>query len=138
MQVKIGSLVKFYTILLLTEEPKHGYNLMKELEEKLGRKISTSQVYPFLNILEENKLIIVEEIGEREKKIYRLTKSGKKFVNGFLQRFGDLLHIAIEPKLTTCAHCGCKVYEGGHEEMINNKKLMFCCHHCARSYKKKM
>ena len=81
MQVKIGSLVKFYTILLLSEEPKHGYDLMKELEETLGRKISTSQVYPFLKLLEKNRLIKIEEIGEREKKIYQLTKNGKKFVN---------------------------------------------------------
>ena len=117
MAVKIGSLVKFYTIFLLSEEPKHGYDLMRELEEKLGRNISTSQVYPFLNILEKNRLIRIGEIGERDKKIYKLTKSGKEFVNGFLQRFGDLFHIAIKPKLTTCAHCGCKVYEGGYEEI---------------------
>jgi len=138
MVVKIGSLVKFYIILLLREKSKYGYNLMKELDKKLGRKISTSQVYPFLNILEKNKMILVEKVGEREKKIYRLTKSGKKFVNGFLQRFGDLLYITIKPKLTTCTHCGCKVYEGGHKEIIGNKRFMFCCHHCARSYKKKM
>ena len=136
MQVKIRSLVKFYTILLLKEEPKHGYDLMKELEEKLGRKISTSQVYPFLNILEKNKLIKVEEIKEREKKIYKLTKNGEKFVNNFLQRFGDLLHIAIEPKLTTCTHCGCKVYGGGYKEKIGKKQLTFCCCHCAKSFKK--
>lgn len=68
MVVKIGSLVKLYTILLLSEEHKHGYDLMKELEEKLGRKISTSQVYPFLNILEKNKLISVEEVGKGRKK----------------------------------------------------------------------
>lgn len=138
MQVKIGSLVKFYTILLLSEGPKYGYELMKELEEKLERKISASQVYPFLNILEKNSLVKVEETGERDKKVYKLTKKGKKFVDNFLQRFGDLLHIAIEPKLTTCAHCGCKVYEGGHKEKIDGRELTFCCHHCANSYKKEV
>ncbi|HLD42577.1 MAG TPA: PadR family transcriptional regulator [Candidatus Nanoarchaeia archaeon] len=135
MQVKIGSLVKFYTILLLSEEPKHGYDLMKELEETLGRKISTSQVYPFLKLLEKNRLIKIEEIGEREKKIYQLTKNGKKFVNVFLQRFGDLIDIAVEPKLTTCAHCSCKVYEGGHAEQMKGNLLKFCCMHCASAYK---
>lgn len=135
-QVKISSLVKFYTILLLNEESKHGYDLMKELEKKLGRKISTSQVYPFLNILKKNKLIEIKKIGERKKKIYKLTKKGKKFINSFLQRFGNLLHIAIEPKLTTCAHCNCKVYKGSYKEKINKKELAFCCHHCADSYKK--
>ena len=136
MEVKIGSLVKFYTILLLSEGSKHGYDLMKRLGEKLGRKISTSQVYPFLSTLEKNKLVKVEEIGEREKKVYRLTKRGEEFVNSFLQRFGDLFHMAIKPRLTVCAHCGCKVYEGGHKEKIKREQLTFCCHHCARSFKK--
>lgn len=135
MAVKIGSLVKFYTILLLKDGHKHGYELMKELEKKLGRKISASQVYPFLTTLKKNRLIEVEEIGGREKKVYKLTKEGKKFVNSFLQRFGDLIHIAIEPKLTVCAHCGCRVYEGGHKEKIGKKTLNFCCHHCARAFK---
>lgn len=135
MGIKIGSLVKFYTILLLREEPKHGYDLMKELERKLGKDISTSQVYPFLNTLEKNKIISVEKLGKREKKVYKLTKKGRKFVNTFLERFGDLLHTAIEPKLSTCTHCGCKVYEGGYREKIGKNKLTFCCHHCARSFR---
>ena len=136
MNVKIESLVKFYTVLLLNEGSKHGYELIKELKKKLNRKIGTSQVYPFLGILQKNHLIVVEEIGGRKKKTYKLTTSGKSFVNSMLQRFGDLLHIAMEPKLTLCTHCGCKVYEGGHEEIIKNKKLKFCCHHCAMSFKK--
>lgn len=136
MEVKIRSLVKFYTVLLLSEGPKYGYDLMKELEKKLGGNISASQVYPFLNILKKNKLIKVEKLGEREKKFYKLTKDGRKFVDNFLKRFGDLFHIAIEPRLTICTHCGCKVYEGGHKEKIQRKQLTFCCHHCARSFKK--
>ena len=38
MRIKVGSMVKFYSLLLLSEAPKHGYELMKDLEEKLGRK----------------------------------------------------------------------------------------------------
>ncbi|MFQ5941780.1 MAG: helix-turn-helix transcriptional regulator, partial [Nitrososphaerales archaeon] len=100
--------------------------------------ISTSQVYPFLNILEKNRLVKVSRFGERDKKVYELTRKGEKFVNGFLQRSGNLLHRAIELKLTACAHCGCKVYEGGHIEKIRRKKLAFCCNYCATSFKKEM
>lgn len=136
MDVKIGSLVKFYIVLLLKEGPKHGYDLMKELEKKLGSNISASQVYPFLNTLKKNKLVRVEETGSRDRKTYKLTSKGEKFVEKILGRFGDLIDIAVEPRLSVCAHCGCKVYEGGHQEKINGKELNFCCHHCARSYKK--
>ena len=55
--IKINNMVKFCTLYLLANEPKHGYDLMKELEEKLGRRISASNVYPFLSNLRKNKLI---------------------------------------------------------------------------------
>ena len=135
-KIKVGSLIKFYTILLLNESPKHGYELMKELEEKLGRKVSTSQVYPFLQTLEKNGLIKIEKKGRREKKIYSLTREGRHFVDSILSRFGDLIHVAIEPKLSICAHCGCKVYEGGHREVIRGRELTFCCKYCAESFKR--
>ncbi len=135
-KIKIGSLVKFYTLLLLNESSKHGYELMKELREKLGKNISPSQVYPFLNLLQKNKLIKVEKTGSREKKIYSLTSEGRRFVSGLISRFGELIEIAIEPKLKVCAHCGCKVYEGGYRERIGKKELVFCCRYCANSFKK--
>lgn len=135
-EVKVTNMVKFCSLYLLTTGPKHGYDLMKELGDKLGRKISASNVYPFLDILIKNRLIKVQKTGKREKKIYVLTHEGKNFTRTIFNRFGDLIDIAIEPKLTTCAHCNCKVYEGGHTEKIKNKALKFCCMHCAGSYKK--
>ena len=46
-----------------------------------------------------------------------------------------LPHMAIETKLTKCAHCGCKMFECGHKERIKEKDLLFCCKHCANSFK---
>lgn len=134
--VKITNMVKFYTICLLSKGSKHGYELMKELEEHLGRKISASNVYPFLDSLIKNKLIKINKTGKREKKEYILTQDGKNFTKNMFNRFGDLIDIAIEPKLTTCSHCSCKVYEGGYTEKIKGKLLKFCCSHCASSYKR--
>ena len=134
--VKVNNMIKFCTLYLLATGPKHGYELMKELEDKLGRKVSASNVYPFLDILIKNKLIKIKKTGKREKKTYILTDYGRKFPKGMFNRFGDLIDIAIEPKLTACAHCSCKVYEGGHSEKIKGKKLKFCCMHCAGSYKR--
>src|SRR3989339_1537348 len=134
--VKITNMVKFCTLYLLASGPKHGYDLMKELEEKLGRNISASNVYPFLEILIKNRLIKIQTTGKREKKTYSLTVEGKNFTKNMFGRFSDLIDTAIEPKLTTCAHCSCKVYEGGHTEKMNGRILKFCCMHCASSYKK--
>ncbi|MBI2657209.1 PadR family transcriptional regulator [Candidatus Woesearchaeota archaeon] len=134
--VKINNMVKFYTLCLLSAEPKHGYDLMKELEEKLERKISASNVYPFLNTLIKNKLIKFNKIGKRDKKVYLMTKEGKNFTKGMFIKFGDLINIAIAPKISACP-CGCKIYSGGHTEKIKGKIMKFCCSHCAKMYKPK-
>jgi DNA-binding PadR family transcriptional regulator len=133
--VKVTNLIKFYIILLLSNGPKHGYELIKELGEKLGRKISASNIYPFLKVLKRNKLVDYKETEEREKKVYHLTKRGRDFVSAMLSRFGDLIDIAVEPRLSVCAHCGCKVYEGSFKKKIKGKILTFCCCHCAKTYK---
>lgn len=133
--IKITNLVKFYTLLLLSHSPKHGYEIKKELEGRLKRKVSASHVYPFLKMLRKANYIKFEKTSNRDKKIYHLTKEGKIFVKSILNRFGDFIDIAIEPKLTVCAHCGCTLYKGGHKESIKGKTLMFCCYHCAKSFK---
>jgi DNA-binding PadR family transcriptional regulator len=134
VNVKITNMVKFYTLILLYHGPKHGYELIKELEDKLERKISASNIYPFLNSLKKNKLIEFKKVEERDKKVYHLTSDGRKFAKKIFNRTGDLIEIALRPRLTICAHCGCKVFGGGYSEKINGRELKFCCSHCAKSY----
>lgn len=135
-EIRVNNLVKFFIILLLNEGPKHGYEIIKDIERKIGKKPSASQIYPFLSKLKKYNYIIVKEHGEKDKKIFILTSLGKKFVKQMMNRFGGLIEIAIEPKITSCAHCNCKIYSGGYKERINNKNLTFCCEHCAASFKK--
>jgi DNA-binding PadR family transcriptional regulator len=134
-EVKVTNMVKFYCLLLLYQGPKHGYELIKEIESNLGKKPSTGQIYPFLNTLLENNLIRTKEEGDREKKTYELTKEGRNFVEKRLAMFGGIISATVEKDLSTCAHCGCKVYSGGYEEIIDSEKLTFCCTHCAATYK---
>ena len=135
-EIKITNMLKFYTLCLLATGPKHGYDLIKELEEKLGRRISASNIYPFLSILRKNKLIKFNKVGKRDKKTYYLTQEGKKFTKQMFSKFGDLINIAIEPKITACP-CGCKIYSGGHVMRIKGKLMKFCCSHCAGKYRPK-
>lgn len=134
--VKITNIVKFYTLFFLASGPKHGYELIKDLETKLGRRISASNVYPFLNVLIKNKLIKINKTGKREKKIYVLTAEGRTFTKGMFSKFGDLINIAIEPRITTCP-CGCRIYAGGYTKKIKGKLVKFCCSHCAKTFKSK-
>jgi PadR family transcriptional regulator PadR len=134
----ITNLGKFYTLILLSEGPKHGYELMDALEKKIGKKPSAGQIYPMLKKLEKSGVIIHEtqKIGEKEKKVYRLTATGKKTYSRIVSRFSDLISTILEPRLTRCWHCGCKIYEGAYTEEIEGEKLMFCCVHCAQAYKR--
>jgi DNA-binding PadR family transcriptional regulator len=134
-EVKVDNLLKFYSLLLLFESPRHGYNLIKTVEKKMGRKVSASQIYPFLAKLQEKGYIKIKSEGKREKKIYSLTSKGKTFCKSMLQRFADLIELAIEPTLSRCMHCGCEIYRGGYKERIKGKQMTFCCSHCAASFK---
>jgi DNA-binding MarR family transcriptional regulator len=126
--------------MILYEGPTHGYGILRKFESRVGRKISPGLVYPFLQKLEERGLIAytVEMTGEKERKIYKLTDEGTALTNRLFRRFAHLVSVAIEPSLDVCAHCGCKIYEGGHREVIDGEELVFCCVHCAGSYKEEL
>lgn len=69
--------LKYYILKLLSEEPLTGYGLMKRIEEETGFwKPSTGSVYPLLQALEEQGWLTHE--GEAERKVYRLTETGRK------------------------------------------------------------
>jgi len=128
---------RFYILTILYEGPSHGYNIISKFKKSLGKEISPSLVYPFLQQLEQKGLVrhSVKPIGAKEKKVFELTAEGKALCKRLFKRFSALVSIAIEPSLEVCAHCGCKVYEGGYKEVIDGKQMAFCCIHCAGSYK---
>lgn len=133
-RVKVNNLIKFF-ILLALNNPKHGYGIIKELERSLNRKISASQIYPFLNQLKKNDYVRVRIYGKKKiKKIYTLTNEGKKFVNSLLTRLGIFIDAAIKARLKKCAHCNCEIYSEGYKKKFGKKKLIFCCKYCAKAF----
>jgi len=128
---------RFYIFTILYEGPAHGYEILNRFKQRVGKEVSPSLVYPFLQQLEEKGLVKhkIKPVGEKEKKVFELTEKGKELCTRLFKRFANLVSIAIEPSLEVCAHCGCKVYEGGYREVIDRKETTFCCMHCANSYK---
>lgn len=133
--VKVTNIVKLYAMLLLLEGPKTGYAIIKKATEETGRKASPGQIYPFLKALQRRGYLKPKGIDSRGKIEYSLTHGGRHFADSLLFRMGNLIDIAVRPKLSVCAHCGCKVYEGGYMEKIRGKTMAFCCRFCARSFK---
>jgi DNA-binding PadR family transcriptional regulator len=133
----ISDFSRFYILTILYEGPAHGYQILSLFKKRVKKEVSPSLVYPFLQQLEGKGLVkhTIKPVGEKEKKVFELTKKGRELCAGLFKRFAELVSIAIEPSLYVCAHCGCKVYEGGYREVIDGKETAFCCMHCARSYK---
>jgi DNA-binding PadR family transcriptional regulator len=63
---------------LVAEKPRHGYEVIKAIEEKLAGAYSPSPgvVYPTLTLLEETGFATVSEV-EGNRKLYAVTDAGK-------------------------------------------------------------
>jgi DNA-binding PadR family transcriptional regulator len=70
--------VRAAILTLLAEEPKHGYQLIREIEERTGGKWkpSAGSVYPTLQLLADEGLVTTEISQDR--KVYSLTEAGRE------------------------------------------------------------
>ncbi len=73
--------VKFVILRLLREKPRHGYEIIKALEEKMGGCYTPSAgtVYPTLQLLEDQGYVRVVETEGR--KVYHITPEGEAFLD---------------------------------------------------------
>jgi len=64
-------------ITLLAEQPMHGYQIMRELNDRSGGawRVSPGSVYPTLAQLEDEELVQAEQQGG--KRVFSLTEAGK-------------------------------------------------------------
>jgi DNA-binding PadR family transcriptional regulator len=73
--------VKFVILRLLRERPRHGYDIIKALEERMGGHYSPSPgtVYPTLQLLEDQGYVRAVETEGR--KVYHITPEGERFLD---------------------------------------------------------
>lgn len=81
--------IKFILLELINEQPRHGYELIKTLEDRSGGfyRPSAGVVYPSLQLLEEEGNLISKEV--EGKKIYTITDAGRKLLE---QRNAEFMH----------------------------------------------
>jgi DNA-binding PadR family transcriptional regulator len=80
--------VRSAVLLLLAEQPRHGYDVISEIAARSeGQwRPSAGSVYPVLAALEAEGLVSVTEDGDR--KVYRLTEAGEQYVAARREEFG--------------------------------------------------
>jgi DNA-binding PadR family transcriptional regulator len=72
--------IRTAALLLLNEEPRNGYQIMQEVQERSDGvwRPSPGSVYPALQQLEDEGLIRSEELDGR--KLFKLTDAGREYV----------------------------------------------------------
>lgn len=72
--------IKYILLEVLAEQPRHGYDLIKVLEERYGGfyRPSPGSVYPTLQLLEEEGNLTSEM--QEGKRVYTITEAGKELL----------------------------------------------------------
>ena len=100
--------LRLIALALIAEQPRHGYEIIKVLEDKTAGWYSPSPgvVYPTLTFLEEAGYVTAQTEGA--KKLYTITEEGRAhleenrdFVDAVLERMTSL-----GEKATSCAGAG--------------------------------
>src|SRR3954470_24553684 len=80
--------VRTAALLLLAEEPRNGYQIMQELEERSGGmwRPSPGSVYPALQLLADEGLVRGE--SREGSTVYELTDAGRKHLEENREQFG--------------------------------------------------
>lgn len=88
----------FLVLLSLTEQPRHGYSILKDVESMSGGRVvlSTGTLYGALQRLLSQGWIERFEIEDtsRDKRAYRLTSKGRRSLQAELERMRHLTRLA--------------------------------------------
>src|SRR5512133_3163067 len=81
--------VRTAVLLLLAEEPMHGYQLMQAISDRTGGRWTPSPgaIYPTINQLEDEGLVTIT--AESGRKLVTLTDAGREHVNVSCEAWAD-------------------------------------------------
>jgi DNA-binding PadR family transcriptional regulator len=90
--------VRAAVLLLLADEPMHGYQLMQAIAERSGGRWTPSPgaIYPAINQLEDEALVTVT--AESGRKVVALTEAGREYVDVSRESWPDPFAGFAEPR----------------------------------------
>ena len=91
---------EFHILLALAHGPRHGYGIMKDVEQESGGdvRLEIGSLYRLLGRLADAGLIEEADADER-RKFYRMTRLGKRVLRAEAERMAGLVEIFRSRKL---------------------------------------
>jgi DNA-binding PadR family transcriptional regulator len=89
--------LRLYLLMALADGPKHGYEIIRDLEDRFGGMYSPSAgtIYPRLARLEDEGLVVRADDGR--KAVYRITDAGRAELS---KRSGDVDDLRVDLERT--------------------------------------
>jgi len=86
-------LIRIHVLVHAAHEPVFGLAMMEELKHH-GYRIGPGTLYPLLHGMERNGLLISEmkNVSGRRRRVYELTREGKKALKQAKTKVGELHH----------------------------------------------
>jgi DNA-binding PadR family transcriptional regulator len=87
---------EFYILLSLAIKSRHGYEIMKQVEEDSGKKVllGPGTLYGSIKRMIQSKLILEIPGDNPRRKYYTLTQKGKKSLSLELERYNEAVELA--------------------------------------------
>jgi len=79
-------------LLLLREQPVHGYELLEQLPDLTGERVDMGNLYRFLRVLEAEGIVSSEwddDAAGPSKRVYRLTAEGRALLDHWASALQD-------------------------------------------------
>jgi DNA-binding PadR family transcriptional regulator len=90
----------FHVLLALADGPKHGYLILKEVEERTGDvRLSTGTLYGLIKRFLDDELIVETRPDDDRRRPYKLTAFGRDVAEAEAARLEKLVHAARGAKL---------------------------------------
>jgi len=85
--------LRLVILKLIAEKPRHGYEIIKAIEDQVGGAYSPSPgvIYPTLTLLEELGYVTVQTSADSAKKLHEITGEGKAFLEANRETLQALL-----------------------------------------------
>ena len=91
----------FHVLLALADGPKHGYLILKDVEDRTGGEVrlSTGTLYGLIKRFLDDELIIETRPDDERRRPYKLTPFGRDVAEAEAGRLEKMVHAARGVKL---------------------------------------